>query len=155
MHKLPVIQASGHRLTYMTLLSWAFSRMKIPSTWDAFLFFRRQPPIVKREIDRVHFLLGYWWINVHDDARREPRPLWTEILWHHRLFRLFSIAFGNVTSVQITLHYRRFILSMKPNQTQHTWWSKTHLRERDTHTLVNALFVLFDQVMTLLVPRPV
>ena len=53
---------------------WRFPRLETP-----FYFSEGSPPHCqedRRGSRGVHFRLGIWWINVHDDARREPRPLY-------------------------------------------------------------------------------
>ena len=101
------------------------------------IFQKEAPPHCQERTESSPFPIWILVDYVHDDAR-------SEILWYQR----------HVTSVQITLHYRRSILSMKPNQTHHTWDQRLILA-RDTHSSQCTLFVLFGLEMTLLVTKVV
>ncbi len=98
-------------------------------------------PSLSRESKLIEsiFPIGIWWICL---GSLRPPAFWS----------LFHRIQADVTSVQITLHFRRSILSMKPNQTSQSWWPKTHLRERDTLLSMPFWFYL-TKVMTLFVPR--
>ncbi len=78
-----------------TLLSLAFSRMKIPSNgnWEPSIFQEGSPLIVKREVNLDHFRLEY-------------------------------------DELMFMMMEKR--ASMKP--THQSWWPRTHLRERYTHS---------------------
>ena len=126
--------------------SWE-SRIKFPWTWELSIF-RRKSPSLSRESKLIGsiFPVGIWWICLASFR--------AEFLWRHRFFGLFSIAFGLTSHrSKLTLHSKA-IYSLHETKTkltnrgdQRVYW------ERDTHIVVNALCVLFDQVMTLFVPR--
>ncbi len=95
---------------------------------ESFLFFRRQSPSWSRESKLIEsiFPIGIWWICLASFR--------AEFLWRHRLFGLFSITSSFSITVQTNASLKGDLFSpWNQNQTNQSWWSKSLLRERDTH----------------------
>ena len=108
-------------------LEW--SRMKILCRLESFVFSEGSlppSPSLSRESKLIGsiFPIGIWWICLASFR--------AEFLWRHRFFGLFSIAFG-LTSHRSKARFTKGNLFSPWNQT-HRSGSKTHLRERHTHS---------------------